>query len=171
MKLGVVSCFLIVSACSEPTALDAPLVSMAPGAASLDKLSTTAPLEVFVTNPCNGEFVLVTGETDVVIFTSAKANGKTDVRTDQRDRGTGVGYPSGTMYTYDSKTSGSFSSADPYPLHITTHNNIKLNAKNSVHADDFTATIRTVTHINSQGTITQDRTVEKSSCGSGAVPA
>ena len=175
MKLGVVSFLLALGACREPTAV-ASLVSMAPGAASLDKiLNETTPFELFVTNPCNGDFVFVSGESKTVIWTSAKANGKTDVRTEQRDRGTGVAYgtsgPTGATYTYDSETSGSYSSADPYPLHVTTFNNIKLNAKNTVHSDDYTMTIRTVTHINSQGTITQDRTVEKTSCGSGPAPA
>lgn len=164
VKYGFLSLTLAALACSDPSGPSTLPALTAPGTPSLDKISQSAPLDVFVTNPCNGEFVLVTGESETVVWTSAKANGKTDVRTSQRDRGTGVAYPSGTIYTYDWKSGGSFSSADPFPIHITTYDNLKLNAKGVDHSNDFTSTIKTVTHINSRGTITQDRTVEKSSC-------
>lgn len=169
MKYVFLSCVLVVAACAEPTAPTVNSRPTAPTSLNLTKTSESTPFENFVTNPCNGEFVLVTGTAKTDLYTSAKPNGSTSVRMDERDRGTGVGYPSETIYTYDSKTSNDFSSADPYPLHITTYNEIKLNAKGIDHSNDFTALIKTVTHINQQGTVTQDKTVESSRCGTETV--
>lgn len=124
----------------------------------------TTPVDEFVLNPCNGQYVLITGTRESIFIVSSKPNGRTDVDTDIRTRGTGVAYPEGTQYTYDSKSSASFASSDPLPLNTSTSENVKLNARGSDRGSDFTMTFRVTYHINSQGTPTQDRVVDTTSC-------
>jgi hypothetical protein len=115
---------MALAACSDVTA---PSTLQAPTNSRNEKIQDTRePSALTVTNPCNGDVIVLTGETHTVVELTVGGNGTTHSKTDIDSKYTGTGLPSGFQYKGTNSYSDDFAANNPFPLEETLKTSLKL---------------------------------------------
>ena len=155
--LSAVAC--VVCACADATA---PSTLSAPRQASNAKLQDSKfPSSLTTTNPCNGDVVVLTGETQYVAESTTDKNGGTHSKTSFESKYTGIGAPSGAKYNAETKYSDEVNTGTTFLEEILkTSTHLEASGK----TPNYEASTEDRYMVDANGNVTTDSKPPKSKC-------
>lgn len=128
--------------------------ALQPGGASADRaVNERAPITLFTENPCNGDFVELTGTSHVVRKIKVRKNGQTSETVHQNLVGlSGTGEPSGAEYNANgTSTAMTNYSAEPGAVYYTFREHFNVISKGA--APNFKMTTTSTVRFDDDGNI------------------
>ena len=122
----------------------------------------TFPSVLTTSNPCNGDVVVLEGQTHVLAHSTEAASGNQHFYIDLSSAYQGVGAPSTLTYSGNNTLRDEFSTEDPFPITHTTLIDLMLQSQTG--ADNYYLRIHLHMTFNADGTLTADFTDSESRC-------
>lgn len=150
----------ILCGCSDSTAptLSARSTTGRPAVVENDKV----PAALTTTNPCNGDVVVLTGTSHVMVKQMQLPNGTFHLDLDVISQYTGVGVPSGLSYQGTSRDSDHFTSNTGFPVTESFVSEVSL--RSSGKGANYSAGIKSDYTINANGEVTANHAHETDRC-------
>ena len=160
-SLVTVSLALFAVACSDSVL--SPERHLRPRTRLQDQIANeTTPSAVTVTNPCNGDVVVLAGRTHTVVDVTQSNSGNYSSTVDISSTYDGSGAPSGLTYQGSDVIHDEFSVQNPLPYEETILQEFHLRSQTG--ADNFLMRLQFHFTVNNQGVLTADVSNPTTSC-------